>query len=124
MQIDMWVPYDEGRLRRTIKTVARPQIRLIRALGAALVVTGALLVPIGGAVEVTALAIVLGVLFMTVIGRIVVAYSARMQSHVIRDGLHMTLTDEWLTVVYPLAETRLRWAGVDNVVETPEAWYL
>ncbi|MEV4516302.1 YcxB family protein [Dactylosporangium sp. NPDC049525] len=124
MQISMWVPYDEGRLRRTIKIVLRPQMRLIRVLGAVLVLVGLLLATTGEAFEVTLLAVVLGVVFMTAMSPLVVGRTVRMQSHVIKDGFHMTLTEEWLTVAFPLAETKYRWAGVDRVVETPEAWYL
>lgn len=47
-----------------------------------------------------------------------------MQSDVVRDGLHMTLDDEWVTVTYPLAESRFRWAGLGSVIETSEVWYV
>jgi hypothetical protein len=124
MQISMWVPYDEGRLRRTIKIVLRPQMRLIRVLGAILVVMGLLLALAGGSFELNLLAVVLGVVCLTVIGPITVSRAVSMQSAVIKDGFHMTLSDEWLTIVYPLAESRYRWAGVDKVIDTPEAWYL
>jgi hypothetical protein len=124
MQIAMWVPYDEGRLRRTIKIVLRPQMRLIRILGGVLTVVGLFLVVAGGSFEVSFLAVVLGVVFMTLMSPLVVGRTVRMQSHVIKDGYHMTLGEEWLTIVFPLVESRYRWAAVDNVVETPEAWYL
>ncbi len=124
MQISMWVPYDEGRLRRTIKVVMRPQIRLIRIMGAILIPLGLLVIAIGASIPVAAVALLLGVLCLTVVGPLSVAQAVRMQSRIIRDGFHLTLSDEWLTVVYPLAESRYRWAGVDNVIETPEAWYL
>ena len=124
MQINMWVPYDERQLRRTAAVALRPQVRIIRILGAVCTAVGLVLLVAGGPVLIAAVAIVLGVLFMTVLGPFTAARAAAMQSAVIKDGFHMTLTDEWLTVVYPLAEARYRWAGVDNVIETPDAWYM
>jgi hypothetical protein len=124
MQISMWVPYDERRLRRTIKVVLRPQVRLIRILGAVLVALGLLTGATGGSFELALVAVVLGVVCMTVVGPLTAAQSVRMQSAVIKDGYHMTLSDDWLTVAYPLAEARYRWAGVDKVIDLPDAWYL
>jgi hypothetical protein len=124
MQISMWVPYDERRLRRTLKVVLRPQVRLIRILGAVLTVLGLLVGATGGSLELIVVAVALGVVCMTVVGPLTTSQAVRMQSAVIKDGFHMTLSDEWLTVVYPLAESRYRWAGVDKVIDTPEAWYL
>lgn len=124
MQIAMWVPYDERQLRRTAAVALRPQVRIIRVLGAVLTVVGLLLLALSGPIVIAAAAIVLGVVFMTVLGPFTAARAVAMQSAVIKDGFQMTLTDEWLTVVYPLAEARYRWAGVANVIETPEAWYM
>ncbi|GAB3846830.1 YcxB family protein [Dactylosporangium cerinum] len=124
MQISMWVPYDEARLRRTITLVMRPQIRIVRVLGGVIVALGLFLLAFSDSVLFGALFTVLGVLFMTALGPFTAARAVSMQSRVIKDGFQMTITEEWLTVVYPLAESRFRWAGIDNIVETPEAWYL
>jgi len=35
----------------------------------------------------------------------------------------MTLDEEWVTIVAPLAESRLRWAGISRIIEAPEVWY-
>lgn len=124
MQISMWVPYDEGQLRRTVKVVLRPQVRLLRILGAVLIVLALLVIAVGASIAVAAIALILGVLSMTAFGPATAAYTVRLQSRVVKDGFHMTLTDDWLAVIYPLAEARYRWAGIDNVIETPEAWYM
>ncbi|MEV4141125.1 YcxB family protein [Dactylosporangium sp. NPDC049742] len=124
MQITMWVPYDERRLRRTIAVVMRPQVRRMRIMGGILLALGALLIATGGPLELIVMTLVLGVLIATVIGPLTASRAVRMQSHVIKDGFQMTLTDEWVGVVYPLVESRYRWAGVDSVVETPDAWYM
>ncbi|MFC6020843.1 YcxB family protein [Plantactinospora solaniradicis] len=124
MHISMWVAYDEKRLRRTIQFILRPQMRLVRILGGVLFVLGLGLVALEPSASVAYLAVVLGLVFVTAIAPITVARSMRMQSNVIKDGFHMTLDDEWVTMSYPLAESRFRWAGLDRVIETPEAWYV
>ncbi|MCW3816884.1 YcxB family protein [Micromonospora sp. DR5-3] len=124
MQISMRVPYDEKRLRRTLQFILRPQLRLVRILGGVLIVLGLALVALDPSTSLAYVALVLGLLFVFAIAPITVARSVRMQSNVIRDGLHLTLDDEWVTLIYPLVESRLRWAGLDRVIETPEVWYI
>jgi hypothetical protein len=124
MQISVWVRYDEKQLRRTLKFVMRPQMKLVRASGALLIAIGlglAVLVPTS---PVAYGAIVLGVVFAVAIAPITLSQAVRAQSHVIKHGYHLSLDDEWVTVSFPLAESRLRWAGLDRAVETPEAWYV
>lgn len=124
MQISMSVPYDEERLRRTVRFILRPQMKLIRVLGAVLAVLGLALVALDPAEPMSYVGVVLGLVFVFAIAPITVAKSMRMQSKVIKDGFHMSLDDEWVTVTYPLVESRFRWAGLDRVTETPEVWYL
>jgi len=124
MQISMWVPYDEKRLRRTLRFILRPQLRTVRILGTVLTLLGLVLVALDPSAPLGYVAPVLGLLFVFAVGPLTVARSMRMQSDVIRDGCHMTLDDEWLTMTYPLAESRLRWAGLGRVIETPEVWYV
>ncbi|MBF9131133.1 YcxB family protein [Plantactinospora sp. S1510] len=124
MQISMWVAYDEKRLRRTIQFILRPQMRLVRILGGVLFVLGLGLVALEPTASVAYVAVALGLVFVVAIAPITVARSMRMQSNVIKDGFHMTLDDEWVTMTYPLAESRFRWAGLDRIVDTPEAWYV
>jgi hypothetical protein len=69
-------------------------------------------------------ALVLGLLFVVAIAPITLALSMRAQSNVIKDGFHVTVDDEWVTMAYPLAESRFRWAGLGRVVETSEVWYI
>lgn len=52
-----------------------------------------------------------------------VAWSMRGQAQAVKDSQHMTLDEEWLTVITSLTESRLRWAGINRIVETPEVWY-
>lgn len=124
MQISLWVPYDEGQLRRTLQFVLRPQLRFIRIMGGVLIALGLALVALDPSMSLAYIAMVVGLLFVVAIAPITVAQSMRMQSNVIRDGFHMTLDDEWLTVAYPLAESRFRWSGLGRAVEAPEAWYI
>jgi len=124
MQISISVPYDEKQLRRNLRFVLRPQLRTIRVLGGVLFVLGLALVALKPSMSLAYAALVLGLLFVVAIPPITVAQSMRVQSNVIRDGLHMTLDDEWLTLTYPLAESRFRWSGLGRVIETPEVWYV
>ncbi|MGN9777561.1 YcxB family protein [Micromonospora sp. H33] len=124
MQISMWVPYDEKQLRRTLQFILRPQLKSIRILGGVLVVLGLALAALEASSPLAYVALVLGLLFVVAIAPITVARSMRMQSDVIRDGFQMTLDDEWVTLTYPLAESRLRWSGLGRVIETPEVWYI
>ncbi|PZG12187.1 hypothetical protein C1I95_26375 [Micromonospora craterilacus] len=124
MQISMWVPYDENQLRRTLQFILRPQLRLIRVLGGVLVALGVALLAVKPLSSLAYVAMILGLLFVVAVAPITVALSMRMQSNVIRDGFHMTLDDEWVTLTYPLAESRFRWAGLGRAIETPEVWYV
>jgi hypothetical protein len=124
MPISVWVPYDEKQLRRTLKFVMRPQTRLTRAMGALLIVIGLGLAVLVPTTPVAYGVMVLGVLFAVVIPPITLSHTVRMQSHVIKDGFHLSIDEEWVTVQFPLAESRFRWAGLDRIVETPEAWYI
>jgi hypothetical protein len=120
----MGVPHDEKRLRRTLRFLLRPQLKLIRIMGGVLIVLGLILVAMDPSDPVAYLAMSLGLLFAVAVAPIAMAQSMRAQSDVIKDGFHVTLDDEWVTVVYPLAESRFRWAGLGRVVETPEVWYI
>ncbi|SCL70867.1 YcxB-like protein [Micromonospora citrea] len=124
MRISMLVPYDEKQLRRTLHFVLRPQLRPLRVMGWVLIVLGVALVALKPSAPLAYGVLVLGLLFVVAIPPITVAQSVRMQSDVIRDGLHITLDDEWLTLTYPLAESRFRWSGLGRVVETSEVWYV
>jgi YcxB-like protein len=123
MQISMAVPYDEQRLRRTLRFILRPQLRTVRILGAALAVIGLGTVALDPAEPMSYVPLAVGLLFVFLLPPYTTARSLRMQSNVIRDGCHITLDDEWATITYPLVESRFRWAGLNRVIETPEAWY-
>jgi hypothetical protein len=124
VQISMTVPYDEGRLRRTLAFLIRPQVKACRIMFGVLIVLGGGLVALEPATPLGYAIVILGVLFVVGFGPITVARSMNAQSNVIKDAAHMTLDDEWVTVSYPLAESRFRWPGLGRVVETPEVWYL
>jgi hypothetical protein len=123
MQISMAIPHDEERLRRTLRFILRPQLKTIRVLGAVLTVLGIGLVVLEPSDPMSYAMVLLGLLFVLAIAPITVARSMRLQSAAIKAGYHLTLDDEFVTVAYPLVESRFRWAGLDRVVETPEVWY-
>ena len=124
MQISMWVPYDEQQLRRTLRFILRPQMKPLRILGGVLAVLGLAMVALDPSSALAYVPLVLGLLLAFTIEPITVAQSMRMQSDVIRKGFHLTLDDDWVTLTNPLAESRLRWSGLDRATETPEAWYV
>jgi hypothetical protein len=124
MQISMAVPYDEERLRRTLQFILRPQLKTIRILGGVLFVLGVAMVALDPTVPMSYGIVVLGLLFVVAIAPITLTRSMRLQTNIIKDGCHITLDDEWVTMVHPLAESRFRWAGHDRVIETPEVWYI
>lgn len=124
MHITMWVAYDERRLRRTLSFILGPQLRPIRAVGAIAMAIGLLLAVLEPANVLAYACIALGIMLATVVGPLTISRSVRMQSEVLKDGLHMTIDDEAVTVTYPLAESRFKWAGLGKVVETPEVWYV
>ena len=124
MQISVSVADDEQRLRRTIRFLLRPQLKLIRVLGGVIIVLGLVLVALKPTAPPYYGALLLGLLFVFAVGPFAVARSMRVQSTAIRDGFHLRLDDECLTVSYPLVESRFRWAGLGRVIETAEVWYI
>ncbi len=123
MQISIAVPYDERRLRQTLTFALRPQVRAARIGGLFALVLGTLLILLDPALPLPYLTVIIGLFMIFGVEPFNVSRSMRMQARAIRDGRHITLDDEWLTVTYPLAESRYRWAGLDTVIETPETWY-
>jgi YcxB-like protein len=124
MQISLWVPYDENQLRRTLRFILRPQLRAIRILGVILAVLGFALVLLDYSMPLAYGVVVLGLLCAVAVAPITVARAMRMQSNIIRDGFQLKIDEEWLTITYPLVESRFRWAGFDRVIETAEVWYV
>ncbi|WP_040797669.1 YcxB family protein [Nocardia higoensis] len=123
MQISMWVPYDEGRLRRTLTFLSRSQLRVLRALGVLGALFGLFLVVRTPASPPAYLMVAIGLFLVFGMQPLAVAWSIRGQAQAVKDSQHMTLDEEWLTVITSLTETRLRWAGINRIVETPEVWY-
>jgi YcxB-like protein len=124
MQISLAVPYDEEQLRRTLRFILRPQLKTVRFLGGALTVMGIAMMALNPSQPFYYGVVVFGLACLFLIAPVTLTRSVKLQSGIIKDGCHLTLDDEWVTIVYPLAESRCRWAGHDNVIETPEVWYI
>lgn len=118
------VPYDAQQLRRTIRFLVRNQLMLIRILGGVLALLGLLLVVLEPSETFGYAAVVGGLVLVLAIGPILVTIGMRMQAAAIKQAFRLTLNDEWLQISYPLAESRLWWAGLGRAVETPDAWYV
>jgi hypothetical protein len=122
MQISMWVPYDERELRATIRFIIRKQVRALRVVGGFIAVLGVGVVALDPTDVIAYTMVALGLLFAFAIAPISVSRSVRLTPPLARHGWYITLDDEWITTINPLAEARYRWAAFE-VVETPEAWY-
>ncbi|MEV5540514.1 YcxB family protein [Saccharopolyspora shandongensis] len=118
------VPHDVQRMRRTIRFLSRPYLRLTRVLGGVLAFLGVVLIVLDPSLAFAYAAVVGGVAVVFAIEPIMVAVGMRTQAAAIQHGYHLTLNDEWMHIAYPLVESRCRWAGLDRVVETPEVWYV
>jgi hypothetical protein len=126
VQISIEVPYDEQLLRRTLRFLMRGPMRKIRICGVALIAVGlVLLAVIGWHPEPLPIGVIaLGLAFLIVIEPMTLAQAMRQQSSMIRSTSRIMLDNEWASVTFPLCESRMRWAGVARVVETPEVWYV
>lgn len=120
----MWVPYDEKQLRRTLSFIIKPRLKLVRILSGVVVVLGLVLVAMNPSGWKGYFFAALGLLLMLLMGPFVLSRSVSLQANVIKEGLHMTLDSEAVTVKYPLVESRFEWAALGRVVETPEVWYV
>ncbi|MFG1603156.1 YcxB family protein [Actinoplanes sp. NPDC049265] len=124
MRILIEVRYDAERVRRTVTHLLAPQFKLVRVLGGVLVVLGAPLIwleptgPFGYA------ALILGVFFLVAMRPITVRRTIGMQPAASRHNYRMTIDDEGVASSFPLFENRYRWPMVQQIVETPEVWYL
>ena len=124
MHIGIRIPYDEARLRRTLQFILRPQVITLRILGGVLIALGLVLVALKPSDALVYVAMILGLWWVFGAGPAAVSRSLRVQSKAVKDQSLLTLDDEWITVTYPLAESRHRWIGIDRVVETNGAWYV
>lgn len=124
MQISISVPYDEAGLRRTLQFIIRPQVTLSRILGAVLIPLGVAMALLRPSDSLTYVAVLLGLWWLFAAGPTAVGRSVRAQSNAIRAECQMTLDNEWITAIYPLVESRYRWAGIDRIVDTDVAWHV
>ncbi|WP_433663322.1 YcxB family protein [Nocardia sp. CA-128927] len=124
MQISMWVPYDHERQRRAVKFLLRSQLNIARATGASIVVLGILFHVLKISTPMAAFLLIVGAFWAVALPPLVVAETLRKQSGLVKDGWRIILDDEGVTTIHPLVESRIRWAALSRVVETPEVWYL
>ncbi len=124
MHIVIRVPHDEARLRRTLRFILRPQVTATRIVGGLLIVLGLFLAELRPSDALVYVAILLGLWWVFGAGPTAVGRSLRKQSKAVKGDCLLELDDEWITVTYPLAESRSRWTGIDRVAETVDAWYV
>jgi hypothetical protein len=122
--ITLRVPYDEARIRRTLRFLLRRQVRTAQAIGGVLLVVGVIEVALRPDQAVAYVAILLGLWWLIGFGPTGLRRSMRAHRQVFRHESSVTLDDEWITVIFPQVELRHRWTGIDRVVEGSEAWYV
>ncbi|MGW1678881.1 YcxB family protein [Saccharopolyspora sp. NPDC002376] len=123
MQISTSVPYDEQCLRPTLRFLVNRQMKPFRILGVVFLVLGAAIIALDPTSSAGYGFIGGGLALLFAVVPIMVASGMRLQSEVTKQGYHLSLTDEWVQITYPLAESRFRWQGLNRVIETSEAWY-
>ncbi|WP_447007211.1 YcxB family protein [Saccharothrix isguenensis] len=125
MDISFSVSYDERRLRRVIKFLIRRQLKWVRVMGAVVAIgaaaalateyvstwTGAVFIVMGGALAVLS-------------EPYSVAHSMRVQSMATREGYVMTLGETHFAVNAHSYSWQSSWSILEQVVDTPDAWYL
>lgn len=124
VQISMWVPYDQKRQKQAVKFVLRSQLISIRAAGAGMVVLGLVLLAQEISTALAYFLMMVGVFWAVAVPPLTVRQTIAKQSGLAKDGCHLTLDDEGVTTAHPLIESRVRWAALSHVIETPEVWYL
>ncbi|MEU4762421.1 YcxB family protein [Actinosynnema sp. NPDC023794] len=124
MQISVHVPYDEQRLRRSLKFVVRPQTKKLRIVGLIMVPAGALMWLTGIDWPMPVLVIVLGLAYAFALEPFMVRQSLRALNPSARQDYELTLDDAGFAVKAESYEQRLAWSTIQRVDEQPDAWFL
>lgn len=125
MNISFSVSHNEQRLRRVIKFLVRRQLKWLRIIGVVMAAAGvaALVTDSLSTWTGTVLAIT-GAVFAVLLEPYAVAHSMRVQSLVAREGYVMTLEETHVAVNAHSYSWRFSWSILDQIVDTPDAWYL
>ena len=122
--ISLRVPYDEARLRRSLRFILHRQVLTLRVMGALLLLLGVVLVGFQLSQALAYVAILLGLWWLVGAGPAAISRALRAHRRVLGADSTVTLDDEWITVSFPNVDLRQRWIAVDRVAEGPEAWYV
>jgi hypothetical protein len=123
VEISIHVPYDEAGLRRTLKFILRPAIRRTRVAGGMLIVCGLTLGLARPSDSLPYVVVLLGLWWVLGFWPRSLSRSMRIQPSALKEGCHMVLDDEGITVTHPRLESRFRWTAFERIVEADEAWY-
>ncbi|KOX18594.1 hypothetical protein ADK67_35865 [Saccharothrix sp. NRRL B-16348] len=128
MEISLRVPYDEQRLRRSIRFVLRPSVKKLRIAGLIMTPIGVLLlftsVFTGTGWLVPAALIVLGLLYAFALEPFMVRQSLRAQNAATRQDYDLTVDEAGFTMKAESYEQRMAWSTIQRVDEQPDAWFL
>lgn len=124
MQISLTVVFDESRLRRDTRFVMRDAIRATWITGGSIVALGVLVAIVEQRPALGPGLIVGGLVYAALAGPMAVRRAVRAQTTVVGHDRRLLLTDDWITLVYPLVESRWRWAAVARVVDAEDTIYL
>ncbi|MFD1149860.1 YcxB family protein [Saccharothrix hoggarensis] len=125
MQISMWVPYDEQRLRRSARFVLRSSMTRLRVATLVVALSGAAVMLLTDLGSPTLLgATIAAACVALVMEPVAVRQVVRTQGAVMRPGYQMTLDDAGVEMRGAAFTTRFGWPALERIVEQPDAWYL
>ncbi|MEV8440563.1 YcxB family protein [Actinosynnema sp. NPDC051121] len=124
MEISIRVPYDEQRLRRSLKFVLRRNVKRLRVLGLVIAVLGAALMFFTGPTITTITLVVLGLVYVVGMEPLLVWQSMRAQNAATRQDYRLTVDEAGFAMKADAYEQRLAWSTVQRVEEEPDAWFI
>ncbi|PSL52205.1 YcxB-like protein [Saccharothrix carnea] len=120
----MAVPYDEQRLRRSLKFVLRRNVKRLRVIGLIMAALGAVLMLVTGPTITTILLVVLGLVYAVAMEPLLLWQSLRALNPATRQDYRLTVDEAGITMKADAYEQRLAWSTIQRVDEQPDAWFL
>jgi hypothetical protein len=125
VEISIRVPYDEQRVRRSLKFVLRRNVKRLRVLGLIIAVLGAVLMSFTGPTITTIALVVLGLVYTFGMEPLLVWQSMRAgQNAATRQDYQLTVDEAGFAMKGESYEQRLAWSTVQRVEEEPDAWFI
>ncbi|MFE9747287.1 YcxB family protein [Saccharothrix saharensis] len=124
MEFSIDVPYDEQRMRRSLRFVLRRPVKKLRVAGVAMLALGVLLVFLSGPTVTSVAVLVLGLVYVLAMEPILLWQSTRAQNPAVRQDYRLTVDEAGFGMKAEGYEQRMAWSTVQRVEEEPDAWIL